>query len=96
MILKSEKRKVGGSTPPLTTSEQRKRWLDHLCRPGLLTLANRSPDGLGEDGPGTGGVFAQHVGGDAQGHRWVGVTEPGGDDVDGNPGEKQCGRVQVT
>jgi hypothetical protein len=48
-----EKRKVGGSTPPLTTSEQRKRWLDHLCRPGLLTLANRGPDGLGEDKQGS-------------------------------------------
>jgi len=39
---------------------------------------------------------SQHVGVDAQGHSWVGVAEPGGGDVDGIPGQKQCGRVQVT
>jgi len=41
-------------------------------------LANGSPDGLGEDVPDTGGVLAQDVGVDAQGHGGVGVAESGG------------------
>jgi hypothetical protein len=58
-------------------------------------FANRSFDGLGEDVPDTGGVFAQAVGVDAQGHGGVSVAEAGGYDVDGDSGEKQRGGVQV-
>ena len=58
-------------------------------------FADRSLDGLGEDVPDTGGVFAQDVGVDAQGYGGVGVAEAGGYDVDGDSGEKQRGRVQV-
>jgi hypothetical protein len=58
-------------------------------------FANRSLDGLGEDVPDTGCVFAQDVGVDAQGYGGVGVAEAGGYDVDGDSGEKQRGRVQV-
>ena len=65
----------------------------------LLRLANgfvyRSLDGLGEGVPDTGRMLAQHVGVDAQGHRWVGVAKPGGHDVHRNPSEKQRGRMQV-
>jgi hypothetical protein len=50
---------------------------------------------LGEDVPDTGGVFAQDVGVDAQGHGGVGVAEAGGYDVDGDSGEKQRRGVQV-
>ena len=53
---------------------------------------NRSLDGLGEDVPDTGCVFAQDVGVDAQGHGGVGVAEAGGYDVDGDSGEcHDCG-----
>ena len=72
--------------------------VDHLCQSGSLTgfgFANRSLDGLGEDLPDTGCVFAQYVGVDAQGYGGVGVAEAGGHDVDGDSGEKQRGRVQV-
>jgi hypothetical protein len=37
-------------------------------------FANRSFDGLGEDVPDSGCVFAQHVGVDAQGYGGVGVA----------------------
>jgi hypothetical protein len=40
-------------------------------------------------------VLAEDVGIDAQGHGGVGMAEAGGHDVNGNSGEKQCGRVQV-
>jgi len=58
-------------------------------------FANRSLDRLGEDVPDTGCLFAQNVGVDAQGYGGIGVAEAGGYDVDGDSGEKQCGRVQV-
>jgi hypothetical protein len=58
-------------------------------------FANRSLDGLGEDVPDTGCVFAQDMGVDAQGYGGVGVAEAAGYDVDGDSGEKQRGRVQV-
>jgi hypothetical protein len=51
---------------------------------------------LGEDVPDTGGVFAHDVGVDAQGHSGFGVAEANGYDVDGDPGEEQRGRMQVT
>ena len=57
--------------------------------------ADGSLDGLGEDVPDTGGVFAQDVGVDAQGHGGVGVAEAGGYDVDGDSGKKQRSDVQV-
>jgi hypothetical protein len=58
----------------------------------LLTLAS---DGLGEDVADTGRVLAEDVGVDAQSNGGVGVAEAGGDDVDGDSCEQQCGRVQV-
>ena len=48
-------------------------------------FADGGLDGLGEDVPDTGGVFAQDVGVDAQGYGGVGVAETGGYDVDGTP-----------
>jgi hypothetical protein len=40
-------------------------------------------------------MLSQHVGVDAQGHGWVGVAEPGSDDMYRDSGQKQCGGVQV-
>ena len=63
--------------------------------PVACGFANRSLDGLGEDVPDTGSVFAQDMGVDAQGYGGVGVAEAGGYDMHRDPGEKQRGRVQV-
>jgi len=35
------------------------------------------------------------VGVDPERDRWVGVAEPGRDDVDGNAGQEERGRVEV-
>ena len=44
----------------------------------------------------TRGVLAQDVGVDPQCDGRVGVPEPGGHHVDGDPGEEQSRRVQMT
>jgi hypothetical protein len=40
-------------------------------------------------------VLAEDVRVDAQSHGRIGMAQAGGDDVNGNSREKQCGRVQV-
>ena len=70
--------------------------VDHLCSVGLLTdLLTLAFDGLGEDVADTGRVLAKDVRVDAQSHGRVGMAEAGGDDVNGDSREQQCGRVQV-
>jgi len=63
---------------------------------GLLTdLLTLALDGLGEDVADACRVLAEDVGVDAQSDGGVGVAEAGGDDVDRDACEQQCGRVQV-
>ena len=52
----TEKRKVGGSTPPLTTSSEQRERCDHcFCGPGLLTdLLTGALTALREDLPDAG------------------------------------------
>ena len=91
----SEKRKVGGSTPPLTTtSDQRKRCSCSL-RPYCLAmgLLMRVADCLGEDVSDSRRVLAENVGVDAQCHGRVGVTEASRDDVDRDARQQERGRV---
>ena len=52
-------------------------------------------DGLGEDIADARCVLAEDVRIHAQSHGGVGMPEAGGDDVNGNSGEQQRGRVQV-
>jgi hypothetical protein len=61
----------------------------------LTVLLTRAVDGLGEDVADSCRVLAEDVGVDAQGHGRVGVAEAGGDDVDRDAREQQCGGVQV-
>ena len=70
--------------------------VDHLCSVGLLTdLLTLAFDGLGEDVADAGRVLAEDVGVDAQSDGGIGVAQAGGDHVDGDSREQQCGRVQV-
>jgi hypothetical protein len=87
-----EKRKVGGSTPPLTTSFHQRRCSIFLAQTAQLAngFANRSRYGLGEDVPDTGRVLAQAMGVDAQGYGWVGVAKPGGHDMYWDSGRREA------
>lgn len=69
--------------------------VDHFWPCHLLTdLLARAFNGLGEDVSDADGVLAQYVGVDPQRHGGV-VAEPCGHHVNRDPGEEQCGRVQV-
>jgi hypothetical protein len=62
--------------------------------PGLANrFANSGRHGLGEDVPDTGRMLPENVGVDPEGYSGVGVAEPGGDQVDGDSRQQQCGRV---
>jgi hypothetical protein len=50
---------------------------------------------LGEDVADTCRMLAEDVRVDTQGHGGVDMAEAGGDDVNGDSREQQCGRVQV-
>ncbi len=52
--------------------------------------------GAGEDVGGLGELVADHMGVYPQGDRWVGVAEPGGDDMHLGTGQQQGRRVDMT
>ena len=69
---------------------------DHVVRASLLTdLLTLALDGLGEDIADARCVLAEDVRIHVQSHGGVGMPEAGGDDVNGDSREQQCGRVQV-
>jgi hypothetical protein len=76
----STDQKVGGSSP----SERAQVKGPSRCGRGLLLTAELAGvrDRAGEDVGGLGELVADHVGVYAQGDGWVGMAEPGGDDMD--------------
>jgi hypothetical protein len=97
VILNPEKRKVGGSTPPLTTTSELLRC---FCRFSFLcslanAFANANPGLPGRKCRDACPVLTQDMGVDPQRHCRVGVAEPGGDHVDRDACQQQCGGVQV-
>jgi hypothetical protein len=58
-----------------------------------LTVAAFQAGTNTQDVPDTGRMLPENVGVDPEGYSGVGVAEPGGDQVDGDSRQQQCGRV---